>query len=808
MAGPLEGLCVVDTSERSVAAAVAGMLLGDLGACVVRVEPPGGDGLRGLDGHRVWFRGQRSVTVGPGLGGDSGWGAVRDRADVVIGSVQPRRGLPDLVGGWRPGPGQVLAVLTAVPRGVRGAAGVGGVGQAVYGELVEAQCGLLDEQLGFREGPVFLGWPLAAYGAAWLLAIGVLAAVWDPATGVDGQIVTTSLLDGVAFMEVLQWTGGPGLPVLPGRRPVGGVGGAEPRSNARSVISLLECGDGEWVFVHTFARGAFDRLMRLVGREDLVDASITSGFFQLDPGVAAGMWESVRAAFASGSAQYWFEVLAEADVPCMVANPAGRALLVEQYDLNGLIARGPNGRVELGSVVKYGRTPVRVRTEVPSAGSSSGAGVVKELGPVRERRRVAVRGGAAELAGRGPLGGLLVLDFGVFLAGPFASRLMADLGARVIKVEEKSGDPFRAPVGGFLNAGRGKESLAVDLKDPRGRSLVYELVGAADVVHSNMRLGALERLGVDYESLRAVNPRLVYCHSSGYGNDGPWSRLPTFEPLHSASTGVLHRTGGRGNRPLMYLSNLDLGCGMTSLICVLGALVERERSGQGQFLEVPQTGAGLLAMSDAYLEDGVVHETFPLDGAQRGHSLANSLYATSDGWVLVCAYDAIEWEGVRRALGAAEEDWPEFARAVATLPGEGGEAARLDELFGGLSSLAAVAALEACGVPCTIPTRLDRSRLAVDPLLRELGVMVVEDQADYGPIFEPGHGVRFSVSAAQHARPAPAVGQHSRAILAELGRSEAEVDELVAAGVVVAGSAGAGVGGGGGVLLRRGRGGW
>jgi crotonobetainyl-CoA:carnitine CoA-transferase CaiB-like acyl-CoA transferase len=299
-----------------------------------------------------------------------------------------------------------------------------------------------------------------------------------------------------------------------------------------------------------------------------------------------------------------------------------------------------------------------------------------------------------------------------------------------------------------------------------------------------MRLGALERLGIDYGSLHSINAQLVYCHSSGYGNDGPWSHLPTFEPLHSASTGVLHRTGGQGNPPLMYLSNLDLGCGLTSTICVLAALLERQRSGLGQYLEVPQVGAGLLAMSDAYLQDGDVHETFPLDAAQRGHALTNSLYPTADGWVLVCAYDPTEWEGVRQALSLANDTWPPFPRAVATLPGYGPDGARLDKAFAGLTTWDAVAALEENGVPCTIPTPLNRKRLPIDPLLRQLGVIVVEQQPDFGAIWEPGHGIRFSESAQQHNRPAPGIGQHSRKILAELGLSDDEAAALISSGVV------------------------
>src|SRR6185437_15693347 len=130
----------------------------------------------------------------------------------------------------------------------------------------------------------------------------------------------------------------------------------------------------------------------------------------------------------------------------------------------------------------------------------------------------------------GPLRNVLVLDFGAYMARPFANRLFADLGARVIKVEEYGGDPMRGPqLSIFLGVQRGKESIAVDLKSEAGRQIVHALVKRADVIHNNMRLGAMERLGMGWEQLSALNPRLIYCHSSGYGNQGEWSRLPTFE---------------------------------------------------------------------------------------------------------------------------------------------------------------------------------------------------------------------------------------------------------------------------------------
>jgi crotonobetainyl-CoA:carnitine CoA-transferase CaiB-like acyl-CoA transferase len=374
---------------------------------------------------------------------------------------------------------------------------------------------------------------------------------------------------------------------------------------------------------------------------------------------------------------------------------------------------------------------------------------------------------------------MLILDFGAYMAGPFANRLFADLGARVIKVEEYGGDPMRGPqLGILLGVQRGKESLAVDLKSDEGREIVHRLVERADVVHHNMRLGAMERLGMGWEQLHAINPRLVYCHSSGYGNSGEWSRLPTFEPLHSAITGMLSRTGGDGNPPEHYLTHMDYGCGLTSCAMVLAALIERERSGLGQCLEVPQTGAGLLAMSDVHGYRERKSETFPLDHEQRGHAPTNALYRTCDGWLLIACYSDREWQSVPRAL-AINVSWPGFAEARNQRLDHCESARLIQAALTKSTTAAAIRQLRAEGVPCTVPLKFEPAEVIIEPTLRSRGVIVAEQHHDAGEIVEVGHTIRFGNADSWNLRPAPVTGQHSRDILRELGLSEAEIQHLV-----------------------------
>jgi crotonobetainyl-CoA:carnitine CoA-transferase CaiB-like acyl-CoA transferase len=785
MPGPLHKQArILDLSERSPAAAIAGMVLADLGAEVIRVEPAGGDPVRALPGSQVWLRGQRSVTVGATQLRDGSWRALRDSADVIIDTAQPWMAKPaglldDLDQSGR----QILAVLTAYPRLIEELEPAGvGANYPVCGELIEAQYGMQNFQQGVRpEGPHFLGWPHAIYGAAWMLQIGILGALYERAHSGTGQTVTTSLLDGAAILSNVRWLGGAkmGPSLLTGSRIT-----TRP-SNLRLVVGLFECADGDWIQVHTGPRGAFDRMLKVVGREDLIvaNAGVHILATPLEPAVAQDLWGYLDRFFKTKPSSHWCDVLAQADVCCMPALKPGEALWLEQMEKNGLVDIAPDGQRMLGKLAKYSRTPLELRREVPKPGQDN---LLMQAGHQPAVGGSARPNGATRSPARriGPLDGILVLDFGAYMAGPFANRLFADLGARVIKVEEYGGDPMRGPqLSSFLGVQRGKESIAVDLKSAAGRQIALDLARKADVVHHNLRAGAMERLGVGWEQLRAINPRLIFCHSSGYGNEGPWAKLPTFEPLHSALTGMLVRTGGDGNMPDHYLTHMDYGCGLTSCTMVLAALLERERSGLGQYLEVPQTGAGLFAMSDVHgLRDSKV-ETFPLDRDQRGHSPANALYPTADGWIVIACYSDREWTGVRRALGIATA-WPAFAEARRERIYRSVAAQTIAAALAQLPTPSALRRLRAEDVPCTVPAPFSAAEIVSEPTMRARGVIVTEEHYAAGEVTEVGHTVRFSHANTWNLRPAPVTGQHSVAILREIGRDEATIAQLIASNVV------------------------
>jgi crotonobetainyl-CoA:carnitine CoA-transferase CaiB-like acyl-CoA transferase len=776
MSGPLAGIRVIDISERSPAAAIACMTLCDYGAEVIKVERVGGDSLRALDACQVWLRGQKSVTLSDGALTDGSWNKLRDSADVVIDTIHtPVPRLSPLLSGSKYSPRQILAFITSLPcavddilqekpsspRSSRMDTTCG------YGELVEAQYGCLHLQDGFRDGPVFLGWPHAVYGAAWLIQLGLLGALFEREKKGYGQRVTTSLMEGMAAVTIERFCTAEKLAKKPtGRSSI------RRQGNKRSVVSYFECSDKRWIYVHTGPRGAFDRLMHVVGRDDLAVGGRQKQFStpELSQEVADDMWDHLRRTFATKPADYWVETLNGCDVSCMPILETGEVLSLEQMAANGVVDYAPGGRRQFGLSAKFGRTPGEVRHDLPAPGQHT-AEVLNESaaedgGPAASRVELPANGGSS---GEGPLEGVLVLDPSSYIAAPYATRLLSDLGARVVKVEEPDGQTMRhSGSAHFLVCERGKESCPLDLKAVDGIEKFRRLASRADVIIHNMRLDAVHRLGIEYEALSQLNPGLVYCHASGYGNDGPWGKLPAFGVLQTAVSGLMYRAAGRNNPPTNILASLDNPAGLMIAVAVLAALVEKARSGRGQFVEVVQAATGVLGNSDVYYEDGKKSDSFELDHQQLGFAPTNALYRTKDNGILIACYCDEEWQAVPKALGITANSSVSYAVARRQKIEDSPIACEIVQRLSELTAADAHQRLSSAGVPSAIPIPLPESEVIADETLRRLGVVVDEEQAQYGKMQEIGRMMRFERHHKVRAMPAPALGQHRDKVLGEL----------------------------------------
>ena len=260
------------------------------------------------------------------------------------------------------------------------------------------------------------------------------------------------------------------------------------------------------------------------------------------------------------------------------------------------------------------------------------------------------------------LDGLRVLDAGAYYAGPFSSRLLADLGADVIKLETTLGDQLRGIARPFRSASAGKRAISLDLKDPDLHPARDDLIKWADVILHNMRPGAADRIGLGYDHVQELNPDAIYLYAPGWGSSGPYAMRQSFAPLMSGYVGIGYEVGGQFNPPMWPLGNEDPGNGLTGAVGILMALLHQTRGGSGCYVENPQLNATMThAAHIVRRPDGTVLGAERLDPLQTGIGPLDRLYETLDGWLCVVALSDAEIRRLESALAVTILDDPRFA---------------------------------------------------------------------------------------------------------------------------------------------------
>jgi crotonobetainyl-CoA:carnitine CoA-transferase CaiB-like acyl-CoA transferase len=390
-------------------------------------------------------------------------------------------------------------------------------------------------------------------------------------------------------------------------------------------------------------------------------------------------------------------------------------------------------------------------------------------------------------AGTGPREGFRVVDLSVAAAAPFATSILADQGADVIKIERPEGD-FMRNVGTMRNGvaavfaalNHTKRAICIDLKDPRGLAILHRLVADADVFVHNLRPGIAARLGVDYDTLRAVRTDLVYLAISGWGEHGPHASRPAYDSVVQAASGVAANQGGPGGAPQFVRNTIcDKGTGLTAAQLVTAALLARERSGRGQQIHV-----SMLQSSIAFLwPDGMQNVTF-LDGSDDdAKATPPPLHRTADGWMSITAMLDTEFQGLCRVLGVDELlEEPRFADRGARSRHYAAMWSHLDPRIATWESVALAERLAAVGVPHAVVRSVET--IHEDPQVVAGDLLVEITHPVAGPMRVPRPVGAFSDAPLTAPRPAPAVGQDTDAILAEVGYTPEQRDELRAAQVV------------------------
>ncbi len=771
MTTALEGLRVLELGS-GMAAAVAGMVLAENGAEVVKVEPPGGDPDRGRPGFAVWHRAKKSVVLDLADPGD------RHRF------MDLARGADGVVEAFRPSVAEKLGVDHTALRELNPGlvhTSITGFGETGpwrdlpgYEQIVAARSGRMTSYDGVRAGPVFTPVPIASYGAGMLAATGLMAAVWDRDRTDRGRRVHTSLLHALSVYDMTSGIGNrTHIPPEPGR--VYGI--------MRVPFMTAPTKDGRFVQMCSRQAHHYRRWLTSLGLEALLDDPELANAPDLWPSEErlAEVVEAIRNAMARRTAAEWMEIFSANDI-------GGDPFLTPQEFLdspqcveNGLrqVVTDPEigPTVQIGPLGRYSDAPSVVGPPAPRLGEHTDE-VLKSRTRAPSPARLPDRPGEPlppDPSPRQPLADATILDVGYFYACPFAATLLAEAGARVIKVEPPTGDPGRRNwTTDYVKSMVGKESIVLDLKTPQGLDVLYRLVERADVFLHNFRPGTPERLGIDADTVLARNPRLLYVYASCFGSRGPWARKAGFHSSPNAIAGAGVVEAGDRNPPRNRTYG-DPSAALATAAAIMAGLLACRRTGRGQRLETTMLAATAYAVS----EWGTQHSgprAPVVDSGQYGFHAYQRLYETGDGWLVVDVHRDRE----RRALEAVLEIPLPETPVPAT-------ATQLAEAFREDSAEAWEARLLAAGVPAA---RADRGNflhnMLNEPHMRASGVAVEADQDEMGPYWRAGPAIQFSdapTAGPITTAPALPLGWATSAILGELGLDTDEITHLQDIGV-------------------------
>jgi crotonobetainyl-CoA:carnitine CoA-transferase CaiB-like acyl-CoA transferase len=726
---------------------MATRLLAESGADVIKIERPGGDPIREQHpaGFSNWNRSKRSVVVD--LRTDAGRAelhALLDGADVLIHNFTPARakdrGLDDATLREQY-PNLIASSLTGFMRNHPDAEKPG------YEVTVQAQTGAMDEQMGHRDGPTHLRMPLAGWTTAYLAAAGIVTRLLlRLRTGQAGP-VHTSLQQGMLAAMGAFWNREEHpTEFLKAKIPL-------PKRQAFPAITLFECADGRWV--QTLG-GFMENPLVIETIAMMGEEYVFVPFQQMPTAEQKDVWMRM---FLQRTSDEWLQAFWDGDVPAGLVNELGEILTDPQVVANGHIVEVTDpvwGRVQQSASPYITSPATSVQRPAPTLDEHHGARWSERVDPIRADTPAPSR----------PLEGLKVLDFGMFLAGPFAPAMMADMGADVIKVEAVGGDRMRFSELMFIGCQRGKRSIAIDLSKPESHDVLERLVRWADVVHHNLRMPAARSLGIDEESLRAINPDIVYCHVSSYGSKGPRADWPGYDPIAQANSGFMKAGAGEGNPPMWTRSApMDFQTALASLVATLLAVYHRDRTGEAQFVTTSLLGAAATINSETMIRDDGSYFPVPtLDQDQRLIKPGYGIYQAADGWIAVAAISAEDVVALRKAVNAELEG-------------------SIEESIAALSVDNAVTKLAEVGIAADRVREDYQEQFFDDPDNQASELATHTEHPLYGRLDQAGAFWSFEDMGLSLDRTVPLLGQHTTEILAEIGIDEAAIGQLFEHGI-------------------------
>ena len=671
MAQVFDGITVLDfTSGR--AGGVATMVMSDFGAEVIKVEPPGGEMFRNSSGSIQWNRGKKSVVLDLKTpDGQDRARALAQHADVVVENYRPgvtqRLGIDyDTLQSGHP----VLVYATLTSFGPHGPYAK----YKGYDAVVAAKSGRMMMFSGQnpREGPNYVVTQGVCHAAATALVRGITSALYVRERTGLGQHVETSMLQAVTTYDHVSWVHGQMVRNRPDEypsEPSVGTGRGNPTGYLPARTS-----DGQWIQLGNVVERLFRSMMHSLDMDFIYEDPRLRTAPYLDQEAVAVLERIMLEKVQQKTLDEWMAIFLS-ESGNAAAEPyltSGQALDHPQIVHNGNVRSVDVAEVgatrQLGPVVNMSGTPGSADGPAPAPGQHTAEVLARIGGDVKSYPK-----GTAALMPAHPLEGITLLDLGTVINGPLGCALVAELGARVIRIEAPGGDwgrqglPFSAH-----RTMAGSECICLDLKAPQGQEIMGKLVARADLLLHSMRPGAPERTGIGYEQLRKINPNLVYLYAGGYGSTGPYSHRPSMAPIAGAVSGGGVAQMGRDAFPPpdhpMSIDEIaavarqlkrandgtaDHSTAMINAVGLVLGLYARERTGSAQYVESTMIAANAyLNIDDFYWHEGKQPRPLPDRDGYGLHALYR-LYRAKTGWVfLACPFED-EWDAMCRDHPAA-----------------------------------------------------------------------------------------------------------------------------------------------------------
>jgi crotonobetainyl-CoA:carnitine CoA-transferase CaiB-like acyl-CoA transferase len=774
MSTALAGMRILEVSG-GMSGSLAGMVLADNGAEVIKVESPAGDPMRESPGFIVWGRGKKSVVLDL---------KTPEGRDYIVRLAQ---GADGLIEDFRPGVAERLGIdyetLSVINPGLVHVSITAWGEKGPYRDLpgweymVAAKTGRMNSQEGFREGPIFTPTPIASYGAAMLGVQGLLACLYHRQLTGRGQRVRTSLLHALTSYDM-----GGFQHRMHQNKEAGKVFGVLPLAFMTPL-----CADGRYLQMCSRQPHLFRNWLRTMGLEHLFDDPAYKDMPDVFPTQEdmAAILEMIEGVMQTRPADEWLDLHSREDVGSDPFLTPEEYLHIPQTIENGRVVEvvdpvvGPT--TQIGPIAVFSKTPSEIGAPAPTLGQHTQE-VLANLASKNEAKTPATP--LVTTNKRYPLEGVTVLEIAYFYAAPFSDTLLAEMGARVIKIEPPAGDPMRRNWSSlYTKSAQGKESIVLDLKTPEGLAIAHQLVAKADIFLHNFRPGVTERLKIDYKTMTDINPKLVYVYGSCYGSNGPWSHRPGFHSTPNAIAGSGIIESGEGNPPRDRTFPDPTGALAVATASMLG-LSARERTGMAQYVEATM----ISSLSYVIAPWNVQYEGKPKvrinDHGQYGFHALTRLYETKEGWLFLMSPTQSEWEKLARSLGldGLLSD-PRFVDKASRLEHDDKLIALIGEALQSRSAGEWEEALIKAGVPATqADASLHPDFMLNHPQIRENGLAIEDDLPDTGKFWRSNACIQFPDMETRIAPPQP-LGSHTEAILAELGFSERQMDELNEKGV-------------------------